>query len=110
MKALEGQIDKLAARLDVTHGETLKLAESIARQAGEAAAQATLKKYGGAENAAALAQEQKETRETLRAVQEWLTRIGDRFASVESAVRQLQEPQARTSGLRPRATISGMAA
>ena len=102
LKALEGQIGKLAARLDATHGETLKLAESIARQAGEAAAQATLKKDGGAENAAALAQEQKETRETLRAVQEWLTRIGDRFASVESAVRQLQEPQTRM----PHATVS----
>lgn len=88
LKALEEQINKLAARLDATHGETLKLAESIARQA-------TLKKADDVEKTSALTQEQKETHEALRGVQEWLARIGDRFTTVESAIRQLQEPQRR---------------
>lgn len=99
LKALEGQIGKLAARLDATHNETIKLAERIARQAGETAAQSALDKETGVNNAASLAQEQKETRETLRAVQEWLTRIGDRFASVENAVRQLQTSSAQVTHL-----------
>jgi len=89
LEGLETQIEKLAVRLEAAHGETLKMAETIARQAGEAAAQATLEKGSAALHAA----EQKETRETLRAVEEWLARFGDRFATVESVVRQLQETQ-----------------
>ena len=90
---LEKQIEKLAERLDLAHGETLKMAETIARQAGEAAAQATLEKGNSAQQTS----EQKETRETLRAVEEWLARIGERFATVEGAMRQLQEGQIRPS-------------
>lgn len=89
LEGLETQIGKLAVRLESTHSETLKMAETIARQAGEAAALATLEKGGAALRAA----EQKETRETLRAVEEWLARFGDRFAMVEGVVRQLQETQ-----------------
>jgi localization factor PodJL len=92
LSGLATQIEKLATRLDLTHEQTLKMAETIARQAGEAAAQSTLKN-GKTEPQAA---EQRETRETLCAVHEWLVRIGDRFATVEGAVRQLQELQTRT--------------
>jgi localization factor PodJL len=92
LSGLETQIERLAARLDAVHDETLKMAETIARQAGEASAQAMLEKGG----AAFKASEQKETLETLRAVHEWLARTGERFATVEGVVRQLQETQNRS--------------
>lgn len=92
LSGLETQIDKLAARLDAVHDETLKMVETIARQAGESAALATLEKAGGASQAT----DQNETRETLRAVQEWLGRIGERFTTFEGVVRQLQETQNRS--------------
>jgi len=89
LSSLETQIEKLATRLDAVHDETLKMAETIARQAGEASAQAIMEKGGATYKAT----EQKETLETLRAVHEWLARTGERFAMVEGVVRQLQEAQ-----------------
>jgi len=89
LSGLETQIEKLAARIEAAQGDTLKMAETIARQAGEAVAQATYEKGKATRETA----EQKETRETLRAVQEWLARIGERFATVEDVVRQLQDSQ-----------------